>query len=90
MFFLSQSVEAVEYTEYTEAVEYTDSTEGKILSNECPGYDTKPSDGEAPVLEPWGMWNTYSLPLFLGPLWPGVVVPVRVPSMGQIELVSWV
>ena len=25
------------------------------LSNVCPAYDTKPADGEAQVLEPWGM-----------------------------------
>ena len=31
------------------------------------------------------MWNTPSLPLLPGPLWPGVVVPDRVLSMGQIE-----
>ena len=31
--------------------------------NECPGYDTKPSHGDAPVLELWGMWSTTSLPL---------------------------
>ena len=49
----------------------------------CLGYDSKPSDGEAWVLEIWGMWSTPSLPL---PLWPGVVVPVRVSSMGQIEI----
>ena len=47
--------------------------------NECPRYDTKQSNGEAPVmLELWGMWNTLSLPLLLGPLWPGVVAPDRV------------
>ena len=27
-----------------------------------------------------------SLPLLLGPLYPRVVVPVKVPSMGQVEL----
>ena len=32
------------------------------------------------------MWSTSSLPLLPGPLRPGVVVPVRVPSMGQIDL----
>ena len=32
------------------------------------------------------MWNIPSLPLFPGPLWPGVVAPDRFPSMGQIEL----
>ena len=52
--------------------------------NESPGYDTKQSDGEVPVmLELWGMQSTLSLPLLLGPLWP-VVIPDRVLFMGQI------
>ena len=56
-------------------------------SNECPGYDMKQSDGEGPVmLELWGMQSTPSLPLLSGPLWPGVVAPIRVPCMGWIEL----
>ena len=38
------------------------------LPNECPGYNTKQPDGEAPVLELWGMWSTSSLPLLSGPL----------------------
>ena len=55
--------------------------------NKCPGYDTKQSDGEAPVmLELRRMWSTPSLPSLSGPLWPGVVAPNRVLSMGQIEL----
>ena len=38
------------------AVEYTDC---KTPPNECPGYDTKQSDGEVPaVLELWGMRST--------------------------------
>ena len=46
--------------------------------NECPGYDTKQSDGEVPaVLELWRMRSTPSLPLLPGPLWPGVVAPDR-------------
>ena len=32
------------------------------------------------------MWSTPLLPLLLGPLWPGVVVPVRVPSICLREL----
>ena len=32
------------------------------------------------------MWNTPSLPLFQGPLRPEVVIPIVVPTMGQIEL----
>ena len=52
-------------------------------ANECPGCDTKQSDGEVPaVLELWGMQSTTSLPLLPGPLWPRVVAPDRVLSMG--------
>ena len=50
--------------------------------NECPGYNNKPSDSEAPALEIWGMRSTPSLPLLPGPLWSGVVTPDRVLSMG--------
>ena len=73
------------------AVEYTDcfSAERQNLPNECPGYDTKQSDGEVPVmLELWRMRITPSLPSLPGPLWPDVVAPERVLSMGQIELSS--
>ena len=50
-------------------------------------YDTKQSDGEAPVmLELWEMWSTSSLPSLPGPLWSRVVAPDKVLSMGQIEL----
>ena len=38
------------------------------------------------MLELWGMQSTPPLPSLPGPLWPGVVVPDRVLSMGQIEL----
>ena len=51
----------------------------------CPGYNTKVSDGEVPVLQLWRMWGTLSLPLLLGPPWLGVVVPDRVPSIDQIQ-----
>ena len=43
------------------AVEYTDciSAEEQDTPNQCLGYDTKQSDGEALVmLEFWGMGNT--------------------------------
>ena len=40
------------------------------------------SDGEAQVLEIWGVWNIPSLTFIPSPLLFGVVVPVRVPSMG--------
>ena len=57
-------------------------------TNECPGYDTKPYDGEASVLEPWRILSTPSLWLLPGPLWSRVVVAVRLPSMGQVELLN--
>ena len=51
---------------------------------------SKQSDGEIPVMpELWGMRTTPSLPSLPAPLWPGVVAPDRVISMGQIEL-NWV
>ena len=38
-------------------------------TNKCPGYDTKQSDGEVPVmLEIWGMQSTSSLLSLSGPL----------------------
>ena len=58
--------------------EYTDciSAEGYDSTNECIGYDTKQSDGEASVMvELWGMRSNPSLPLLSGSLWPGVVAP---------------
>ena len=58
------------------AVEYTDciSAEGvrhHHPTNDCPGYDSEQSDGEAPVmLKLWGIWNTPSLPLL-----PALLLP---------------
>ena len=55
--------------------------------NECPGYDTKQSDGEVPVmLKLWEMWSTPSLSLLPGLLWPGMVAFDRALSMRWIEL----
>ena len=51
--------------------------------NECPGYDTKQSDGEVPaMLELWGMRSTPSLPSLPGPFWPGVVALDKGPIYG--------
>ena len=38
------------------------------------------------MLELWGMQRTHSLPSLPGPLWPEVIAPDLVLSMGQIEL----
>ena len=75
----AQSAGAVEYTNYFSAERY--------LPNECPGYDTKQSDGEVPVmLELWEMWSTPSLPSLPGPLRTRVIAPDKVLFMAQIEL----
>ena len=51
--------------------------------NECPGYDTKQSDGEVPLmLELWGMRSKPSLQSLPGPLWAGVVAPDKGPIYG--------
>ena len=72
------------------AVEYINcfSSEGlDFPDNECPRYDTKPSDGKVPImLELWGMWSTPSLTSLPDPLWSEVVVSDRVLSLCQIEL----
>ena len=47
--------------------------------NGYPGYDTKQSDGEVPILE---MRSTPSLALLPGPHWLGIVVSDRALSMG--------
>ena len=58
------------------AVEYIDAPLQTPLPYKCPGYDTKQSDGEVPVmLELWGMQSTPSLPSLPGPLRPGVEAP---------------
>ena len=75
---LAQSAGAVEYTECHL------SQRGKTLPlTSVLDYDTKQSDGEVPaVLELWRMRSTPSLPSLPGPLWPGVVAPDKVLSMG--------
>ena len=76
MIIVAQLARAVEYTDCTPA-------EGGETPHECPGYDTKQFDGEVPVmLKLWGMRSTPSLPVLPGPLWPRVVAPDRVLSMG--------
>ena len=67
-----------------------------VRMNECPGYDTKQSDGEVPVmLELWGMRSTPLLPLLPGPLWPWVVAPDKGPiyelnRANGILILNWI
>ena len=63
--------------------EYTDCISAERYGH--PGYDTKLSDGDALLLELWGMLCT-PLPSFPGPLWPGVATLDRIRSIDQIEL----
>ena len=71
-----QSVEAVEYINFISA---------EVCDN-CPGYDSKQSDGEAPVLELSKIWSTSLVLLLPSQLGPALKVSVRVQSMGQIKL----
>ena len=58
--------------------------------NECPGYDTKQSDGEVPeMLEFCGMQSTPLLPSLSVPLWPGVVAPDKGPIYGLNRTKPW-
>ena len=51
--------------------------------NECPGYDTKQSNGEDPVmLKLLRIQSTSLLPSLPGPLWPGVVAHYKGPIYG--------
>ena len=59
-------------------------------SNKCPGYDTKQSDGEVPViLELRGMQSTPLLLLFPDPLWPRVVTPDKGLIYGLNRIKPW-
>ena len=65
MIYLVLSAVAVEYTNCFSADGWD------FLLNECPGYDTKQSDGEVPVmLELWRMQSTLSFPSLPDPIWP--------------------
>ena len=44
---------------------------------------------EAPATELCGMGSTFSLPVLPGPLWSGMVVFVRVPSISQIGICNY-
>ena len=59
---------------------------GKKQDFECAGYDSKLRLIVSLQSWSWGLWSTPSLPLLSDPLWPKVVVPVTVPSVGQVEL----
>ena len=60
---------------------------GVRIPNECPGYNTKQSNGEASVkLKLWEMYSTSLLPFLPNSLWPGVVTLDKILYLSQIEL----
>ena len=86
---VENGIHRLSFTQLAGAIEYTNCFSAEWYNHpspprhECPGYDTKQSDGEVPaMLELWGMWSTPSLPLLPGPFWPGMVAPDRALSMG--------
>ena len=53
-------------------------------ADEYPGYDTKQSDGEIPViLELWEMQSYSSLPSFPRPFWSEMLASYRILSIGS-------
>ena len=46
LLWIAKMVQSVKAVEYTNCI----SAEGKDSPYECPGYDTKQSDGEAPIM----------------------------------------
>ena len=61
---------------------------GRTNPHMCLRYNIKQSDGETPVLELLWVWCSSSLPLFPDPLWLEMLVPIRVLSIRQIELLN--
>ena len=62
---------------------------GKTNPNECPGYEIKQSKGEDSVMvELWGMQSTPPSLSHPCPLWPELVAPDRILSMGQTEMLN--
>ena len=65
------SISTRKWAQSAGAVEFTNciSSESYDSHNKCPGYDTKQSNDEAPVMQVlWGMFSTPSLLLLPGPL----------------------
>ena len=85
--FFGLAVQLAGAVEHTNCISCWGGGGFKILTNECPDYDIKPVNGEAPVmLQLWGMRSSLSLSLLPGPLLLGMLALDRVLSMGQIEL----
>ena len=70
--FIIEGIYTMIFAQSAGAVEYTDFSAERVRPpspNECPGYDTKQSDGKVPVmLKFWGMWSTSLLLSLPGPL----------------------
>ena len=71
------------------AVEYTDCISTEVKTPPTGFLDMQLNNLMVRFQLSWifgGMWSTPSLPLFPGPLCPGVIVLDKVRSMGQKEL----
>ena len=78
LYVLPQSVEAVEYADCLSVDRWR-----ATRRNECPGDKIKSSYYNATDLEHWGMLSNPSLPWLPIPLWPAVIVPIKVPYKDQ-------
>ena len=81
-----ETINKVCYTFFGLGLEYDDSIPARRVRPPSPVKKKIASDGEAPVLELCGEWNTPSLPLLPRLLWSGVVVSIRVQSMGWLDM----
>ena len=69
------------------APKHTKKKKKKKKKRRCPRYDTKLHLMMRPQVWTTGECGApFLLPLLPGPLWPTMLVSVRVPSMGQIDL----
>ena len=68
-------------------VQSTASLQRRVTPQRVSWYDTKPTDGEIPViLVLLGIRSVLLLPPLPGPLWQGVLALDSILSMAQIEL----
>ena len=76
------------FTAYRQGEKYADKGLKLPTQKGWSEYERKLPDGEALVLEILVVRSTPPLLLLPGPAWPGVVVPIRVPSLGSIYLLK--
>ena len=68
----------------TRTVKFTDNSskgEWDFAFNNCPIYKNKLRGVDVSALDIWKEWGTFLVPLHSGPLWLGVLIPFRFPSI---------